>query len=225
MLRWRLLLSRPRHSPFLLFPPPVAISIAINIRSYTHSQTRAHGFAYPRTHSHTHPPVLKHNARRRRLNPRWDGDGKLFPCYIKSFSFFRGVQPPPTPHPTPPSHILELRPCLQVNQADPTRCKCFSSVGKSFQDFLPKSDTLTEVKRFLVESLYSKVGSRKYQSLLQRCGCGFPSFRTNGFSHENRKIKTVYKKFLPVSERFILNTIYIYSSLALFCQYPDARLM
>lgn len=102
LLRWRLLLSRPRHSPFLLFPPPVAISIAINIRSYTHSQTRAHGFAYPRTHSHTHPPVLKHNARRRRrLNPRWDGDGKLFPCYIKSFSFFRGVQPPPAPlHPT-----------------------------------------------------------------------------------------------------------------------------
>lgn len=137
LLRWRLLLSRPRHSPFLLFPPPVAISIAINIRSYTHSQTRAHGFAYPRTlsHTHTHPPVLKHNARRRRLNPRWDGDGKLFPCYIKSFSFFRGVQPPPAP--SPPSHILELRPCLQVNQADPTRCKCFSSVGKSFQDFLP----------------------------------------------------------------------------------------
>lgn len=103
LLRWRLLLSRPRHSPFLLFPPPFAISIAINIRSYTHSQTRAHGFAYPRTHSHTHPPVLKHNARRRRrLNPRWDGDGKLFPCYIKSFSFFRGVQPPPAPSLTIP---------------------------------------------------------------------------------------------------------------------------
>ncbi|KAG8274316.1 hypothetical protein J6590_004342 [Homalodisca vitripennis] len=55
------------------------------------------------------------------------GDGKLFPCYIKSFSFFRGVQFPP-PH---------RQPCLQVNQPDPTRGKCFSSVGKSFQDFLP----------------------------------------------------------------------------------------